>query len=207
MISSIATAVNIVVLLLAYAMGFYLLSILFLWLTLTIIAPFFDTPSLKRNGKLVYYSPLFLAENEKKGVVTVHGGTLFDYVYVIDRRLNGKQRTRLILKSYLDGLLNLMEAHRDRKDKPIKIKGTSYIINNRTADKIGLKKTKTSLSQALILILNYVHLSISYSFSKSRISFPNLSDINTYEGEIGELLKRKEYLLKLRERLEPTDKF
>lgn len=201
MISSVATTVNIAVFLLAYRLDFYWLSILFLWLTLTVIAPFFDTPSLIRNRKLVYYSPLFLAENEKKGVVTIHGGTLFDYVFVIDRQLNGKQRTRLILKSYLDGLLNLIEAHEDSNETPIRIKGTSYIINKRTADKIGLKRTKTSFSQVLILVLNYVHLTISYSYSKSRISFPSLANINTYEGEIGELLKRKDYLLKLRDRL------
>ncbi|WP_224997179.1 hypothetical protein [Cesiribacter sp. SM1] len=201
MISSVATAVNIGVLLVSYLLGFYLLSIFFIALTLTVIAPFFDTPSLVRNGKLFYYSPLFLAENEKRGVITVHGGTLFDYVFVINRKLNGKQRTRLIIRSYLDGLLQLLEEHREENSKDIKIKGTSYVLNERTASKIGLKRTRTSFSQALLLIFNYVHLIISYSFSKARLSFPSLANINTYEAEIGELQTRKAYLIKLRDSL------
>lgn len=130
------------------------MSILVFSGTMSIIAPFFDTPSLAKQGELIYYSPLFLTEKGKNGVITMHGGTLFDYYYVLDRTLNGTQRTKLIIKGYLDGLLNLIEEYEGKVPNLIKIKGTSYIINERTANKIGLKKVKTSLLQSFILGFN-----------------------------------------------------
>jgi len=133
-LGGIAIFLNLILLLLLFVIGLPLLLILLLpvplfIITLSIIAPFFDTPSLAKRGELIYYSPLFLTEKEKNGVITIHGGTLFDYYYVIDRKLNGSQRTNLIIEGYLDGLLNLIEAYEGKVSNSIKIKGTSYIIN------------------------------------------------------------------------------
>ena len=41
-------------------------------------------------------------------MIKIHGGTLFDYVFVIDQKMNGKQRTNFIIQQYLEGLLNLI---------------------------------------------------------------------------------------------------
>src|SRR5690606_19696192 len=73
-------------------LGVFFLAIFAFAITLSIIAPFFDTPSLRKSGNLIYHSPLFISEKPKNGVVKIHGGTLFDYVFVIDRNMNGKQR-------------------------------------------------------------------------------------------------------------------
>jgi len=118
--------------------GIYLIGILTFAITLSIIAPFFDMLSLKKNGRMIYYSPLFITEKPKNGLIKIHGGTLFDYYFVIDKKMNGKQRTNFIIQQYLDGLLHLIEKYKD--DKKIKIRGTSYIINERTAEKIGFER-------------------------------------------------------------------
>lgn len=192
---------NLILLLLSFAIGLPLLAILVFSITMTIIASFFDTPSLAEQGQLIYYSPLFLTEKEKNGVITIHGGTLFDYYYVIDRSLNGTQRTNLIIKGYLDGLLSLIETYEDKAPNLIKIRGTSYIINERTAGKIGLKKVKTNFLQSLILSFNYFNLMSSYSLAKAKLSFPNLRNTHSFEGDLDELIAQKNYLLRLRKLL------
>lgn len=143
----------------------------------------------------MYYSPLFLAEMPKDGKMTVHGGTLFDYYFVIDKKMNGKQRTDFILKQYLSGLLCLMEEHQN--NKALKIQGTSYIINARTAEKIGFTVVKTDFSKKIILALNYFNVLISNSMAKNKLSFPNLNKTQTFEADIRQLIIKKEYIIRL----------
>jgi hypothetical protein len=181
------------------------LAILFAIITLSIIAPFFDTPALKRSGKLIYYSPLFLAEKESNGLIIVHGGTLFDYVFVIDRQLSGRQRTNFIIKSYLEGILNLIEAHEQKKNTVPLIRGTTYFLNERTAGRIGMVKVKTDILQQLIMIFNYVNLLVTNSIAKKRLSFPNVSTIKTYQVALRELIKRKKIIEGLHEKLKLDD--
>jgi hypothetical protein len=200
-LAGVAILLNSVLLLLLFAIGLPLLYLLFISITLSIIAPFFDVPSLAKKGQLIYYSPLFLIEKEKNGVLTIHGGTLFDYYYVIDRDLNGAQRTNLIIRGYLDGLLNLIEEYEGKEPNLIKIRGTSYIINERTANKIGLKKVKTNLLQSLILCFNYFNLTSSYSLAKAKLSFPNLRNTHSFEGDLDTLIQQKKYLLRLKKLL------
>lgn len=197
-LAGVAIFLNLLLLLLLWAIGLPILGLLCISITLTIVAPFFDVPSLVKQGQLIYYSPLFLIEKEKDGVITIHGGTLFDYYYVIDRKLNGTQRTNLILKGYLDGLLHLIEEYERKAPNSIKIKGTSYIINERTASKIGLKKVETNWLQRFILSFNYFNLTTSYSLAKAKLSFPNLNNTHSFEGDMDTLIQQKAYLLRVK---------
>jgi hypothetical protein len=184
--------------------GIYLLVILTFPITISVIAPFFDTPSLKYSGKLMYQSALFLSEKPNNGVIKIHGGTLFDYVFVIDRNLNGKQRTNFIIQQYLEGLLCLIEEMEKNRSENIKIRGTTYIINNRTAQRIGFTVIKTDAIQKLILILNYFNVLITYSIAKGKLSFPKLKDTKTIETKLSELLERKDFISNLNEKLKRT---
>lgn len=201
-IAGIALLINLVMLAISVVSGFYFIFFLSLAITLSIIAPFFDVPSLKKKGSLIYYSSLFVAEKESKGVVKIHGGSLFDYVFVIDKVLTGSQRTNFILQQYIEGLLNLINDFEKKHNTTVKIQGTSYIINERTASKLGLKAVKTDFIQKCILVFNYVPLSISNSFSKRKLSLPNLSNSKTFEGELEELIKRKQVLQNLNNKLQ-----
>ena len=182
--------------------GIYLVGILTFAITLSIIAPFFDMPSLKKSGRMIYYSPLFIAEKPNKGLIKIHGGTLFDYYFVIDKNMNGKQRTDFIIQQYLDGLLHLIKKYEN--DKKMKIRGTSYIINKRTAEKIGFEIVETDILQKIILIYNYFNILISNSIAKNKLSFPKLNKTKTFDTDLSQLLKRKEYIEKLNKSLKST---
>ncbi|SFW14457.1 hypothetical protein SAMN02927921_00250 [Sinomicrobium oceani] len=185
--------------LIAVQSGIYLIGILSFAVTLSVVAPFFDTPALKKRGKLVYYSPLFIAEKPEKGIIKIHGGTWFDYYFVIDKEMNGKQRTRFILRNYLQGLLNLIEEFEDSGE--MKVRGTSYIINERTAEKLGFRTVETDFVQKVILVYNYFNILISSSMAKRRISFPALRKIRTFEADIRHLAECKEVIRNLNDRL------
>ncbi|MFD2035188.1 hypothetical protein ACFSKL_10320 [Belliella marina] len=204
MIGLLALIVILTSLFISWKTGIYGFVILTFPITLSIIAPFFDTPSLKKSGSLKYYSSLFLAEKPKDGVVKIHGGTLFDYVFVIDQKMNGKQRSDFIIQQYLEGLLNLIEESEACESENITIRGTSYIINDRTAQRMGFDVVRTDYVQKLILIYNYFNLLITYSIAKGRLSFPKLNRTITFEGKLNELVKRREFIRNLNEKLKNT---
>jgi len=204
LIGFIALLVILSSLFISFKTGIYFLVILTFPITLSIIAPFFDTPSLRKSGGLIYHSPLFLSEKPKNGIVKIHGGTLFDYVFVIDQTMNGKQRVNFIIQQYLEGLLNLIEENENKKSENIKIRGTSYVINERTAQRIGFKVIKTDYIQKLILIYNFFNVLITYSIAKGKLSFPNLSETKTFETGLNELVERKDFIRNLNEKLKSS---
>jgi hypothetical protein len=173
-------------------------------IVLSIIAPFFDTPSLKKSGAITYHSLLFLSEKPKNGVLIIHGGTLFDYVFVLDKKMNGTLRTKFILQQYLQGLLNLIEQYEINENGNLKVRGTSYIINESTAKRIGFTINKTDFVQKMILTYNYFNILISASIAKDKLSFPNLNDTKTFEATLIDLVERKEYIRNLNSKLKST---
>jgi len=201
-------AVSLVVLFLLSALflvlGLYPIPFVLVAIVISIVAPFYDVPSMKKAGRLIYYSSLFLAEKEKNGVIRIHGGTLLDYVFVVDRTLGARQRTTQILISYIDGILSLLESRHGSDLEQIKVRGTSYIINEKTAGLVGFKKVENDFIQVILLIYNYPNLVVSYSLSKGQLSFPRISKINTYEATLSDIARRRDYLTKLRSRLTRT---
>lgn len=200
LIALAAVAFNGLLFLIFASLGVFWIALFTLSVTLTVIAPFFDTPALTSKGHLKYYSPLFLASKPHRGKITIHGGTLFDYVFVIDRKLEGRKRTNLIIQQYLAGLLELISAY-EESGESLKIKGTSYIINERTASKIGFRVIETDGIQNFILIFNYVNLTIANSFAKGKLAFLNIRQVKTFEADIEQLLERKALIGELNERL------
>ncbi|MDO5523499.1 MAG: hypothetical protein Q4G48_05575 [Bacteroidia bacterium] len=181
--------------------GIYLLAVFIIPITISIIAPFFDIPSLKRSGKLIYHSSLFLSEKPQNKVIKIHGGTLFDYVFVIDRNMNGKQRVMFILGQYLEGLSNLIERYAKEDYENLIVRGTSYIVNVRTAERLGFTINETDFLQKIILIYNYFNILLANSIANGKLSFPKLSNTKTFEAKLSELIERKEYLRSLSEKL------
>jgi hypothetical protein len=200
-IGATAFTLNLIILAVSLWSGYYFLVFLSTSITLSIIAPFFDIPALKKKGKLIYYSSLFVTEKEQKGIIKIHGGSLFDYVFVIDKTLSGKQRTNFILHKYLEGLLNLIDVCEKNNNTSVKIKGTTYFLNERTAHKIGLNSIKTDNIQKLILTYNYVNVLISNSIAKRKILFPKLNTIKTFESDIVALIKQREFIEGLHDKL------
>jgi hypothetical protein len=170
-------------------------------ITLSIVAPFIDVPSGIKNGSLNYYSPLLIGETVKNGILKLHAGTLFDYYYVFSKKTSHSERKKQAFKGYIEGLVNLIELYETTRPNPIKIKATSYIINSRTAKKIGLRKVKTNLLGRFILYFNYFNLLCSLSLMNGKLSFPKLNNVRSFEGELDELIGKKDYFLALNNRL------
>ena len=191
-----------VVLVTAYLSGFYLLIFL-LPIVILIAAPFIDLPMGEKSGKFIYYSPLFIIEKEKNNQITVHGGTLFDYFFTVNPDMNGRERTQFVLYGYVSGLINFISQHENQDKDNLKVRGTSYIINTRTATRFGFHPVQKDFLQVLILIFNYIPITISYSFLKQKLRFPKISDVQTYESTFSEIAEHKDELIRLKHRLKP----
>lgn len=129
---------------------------------------------------------------------------MFDYVFVIDKKMNGKQRTNFIIHQYLQGLLKLIEENKNNSDGNLIIRGTSYIMNEKTAQRIGFRVIDTDIIQKLILIYNYFNILISFSIAKGYLSFPNLKETKTFETTLRDLVHREKYIMDLNEKLKSS---
>ena len=197
----IALLIFIVSFIIAWQAKTLFIAFLAFFLLMTIIAPFIDLPSSQQNGKLIYYSNFLITEKEKKGVVKIHGGTLLDYYFVLHFKWSGQQRTHYILQQYLEGLLNLIEAYENGEFNQVKFTGTTYILSARTAKKLGFKIIKIDGIQLLLLFMNYFNLLVSNSIAKRKLAFPNLRNALSFEAELPELIKKKQLIKALSERL------
>ena len=190
-----------IILLISVVTGFYLLLIL-LPVIILIAAPFIDLPMGKKAGKFIYYSPLFIAEKERDNKIVVHGGTLFDYFHTIHPGMNAGERRSYVLYGYLLGLSRLISEHENQDKDNLRVRGTSYIINSKTARRFGFKPVKTDVLQFFILLFNYIPITLSSSFIRRKLHFPNFSQIQTFEGELNDLILHKNKLHQLKNRLE-----
>jgi hypothetical protein len=193
---------SIAILAISYFTGLYILVFL-IPVVILIAAPFIDLPMGKKSGKFIYYSPLFITEEERNNKVTVHGGTLFDYVYTIKPEMQKRERTQFVLYGYISGLINFITEFEGQDKDNLKIRGTSYIINRRTASRFGLQPVQKDLGQVVLLLLNYIPITLSYSFLKQKLQLPKISDVQTFEGTLSEIAAHKEELFRLKHRLKP----
>lgn len=174
---------------------FIFIPILFL-----VFAPFIDVPQGVKTGQLIYLSPFLLHTKEKNNKIELHGGTLFDYYFILDPSHNERERKQLILKNYVIGLLNLIDKFRERKE-PLEIEATTYFIGENTAKKFEFQNKRINLLQKIILIFNYIPLLISNSIANKSFTLPKLSKARTIRSNTNELIDKEELILKYYERV------
>src|SRR6056297_877100 len=183
---------------LLYLAGLLPLIFLVFALVLSIIAPFLDVPSMVRSGKLRYYSPFLLGETERNSTLVLHAGTLFDSWFLFRKNMPASERKRLAMGGMIEGMINLIEEHKRADRRDLKVRTTSYILNERSAEKLGLEKRPTDAFQTLILYYNYFNLAASYSLLNRRLVFPSIKSVQTFEGSMAALTERRPFLEKLR---------
>ena len=169
-------------------------------LLLTVFAPFVDIPSGIKAGSLIYYSPMLIGEKLRKGRIVLHSGSLFDYYFVLDRTQSANENKKYVFTAYIDGLLKLIERYQGQQPTDISIKATSYILNVRTANKIGLKRVRTDMIQSFILYYNFVNLTCAMSLLNKKLTWPKMQKIFTFEGKLDTLIEKKDELLALQKR-------
>ncbi|KPH94603.1 hypothetical protein AMS58_11430 [Pseudoalteromonas porphyrae] len=185
---------------------FFMLSVLFLSIfavsiSLSVFAPFIDIPSGIKAGSLKYYSPLLIGEKVKNARLVLHGGSLFDYYFVLNSKDSAQQRTKQVFSGYIEGLLTLISEYENHQPTHITLKASSYIINPRTANKLGLRQVETDPLQRLILYFNFINLSCAMSLIKGKFTLVNMKKVYTFEGDLDVLITKKQYLVKLQQRI------
>lgn len=150
------------------------------FLTLILLASFIDVPIMVSSRKLKYYSWMLLAEKEKDKGIRIHGGTLFDYYFTLDKHATRTQRKRFVLQKYVQGLLKLAKILDSQGKSEISIKGTSYFLQRRNLKKLGFEIVAIDPLQQILLVLNYPVLCWSQSFLEKRLVFPNLSQTTSF---------------------------
>jgi len=179
-----------------------LLLTLLLPLGFTLAAQFIDVPSMIKSGKLEYQSPMLLTETPRKGIMILHGATLFDYYFLLDRQQSGRERTRYVLKGYLEGLLKLLDQLETEGRTEIMLKGTSYFLQARTVERFGFRVSKRADGlQTLILLLNYAQLTVAHYLANGRLSFPDLRKVRTFEAKAEDLLVHRSRIRQFYDRL------
>ncbi len=177
-----------------------LLAPLLLALLLQVAAPFLDTPSGRARGSLVYYAPLFLVEPLREGVMVLHGGTLFDYWFVLRGPMSAHERRQRVVRDFLRGLIAVAEEHVREGGPSFRLRATTYILHPATARRAGFERAPTSAG-AVLVWLNALLLTVAYSLVQRRLRLPPLHRTRTYEASIESLVHRLPRLRALETRL------
>src|SRR6056297_182736 len=159
---------------LLYLAGLLPLIFLVFALVLSIIAPFLDVPAMVRSG------------------------TLFDFWFLFRKDMSASERKRLAMAGMIEGMINLIDEHKRADRRDLKVRTTSYILNERSAAKLGLEKRPTDGIQTLILYYNYFNLAASYSLLNRRLAFLSIKSVQTFEGSMAVLAERRPFLEKLK---------
>lgn len=193
-----ALLLNMGIFLVLFLLGLpIVLVVISIWASLQVLAPFYDVPAMVKAGKLIYHSPLFLAEKATKNGITLHGGSLFDYHFTINKAWSAKRKTNFVIQQYLVGLLNLVETTQD----DVVLTGTSYVLNTSTAERLGFKKVRTHSGQTIILFLNAINLMCSASIIKGRWVMPPIYKVNSYQGTVKDIKDNQDFIRALIKRL------
>jgi hypothetical protein len=159
------------------------------------IAHFSIAPLLRLSGLLNYHSPFMLTVKFGDNKWEIHNGTTFDYLLNMRWTYKGEKAKQMILQDYLLGLLNIIEEiKRSENPKAIEIMGTSYFIGKNTISRIGFSEVKVSPIKRILFFIDYVNLLIFYSFSKGKISFPNVLKLRKVKIRGDQLIKAEKLI-------------
>lgn len=203
--------------LVSISFGIVLLLLLFFWiktvsesknlmLSIFIMVPiiqFLITPLFTLLNFYTYYSPMVVSFGNNKRFIDLHNGASFDYLMEMPHIKPGIKWKNKMLHHYLNALLKIInQIENEVLPSNITIRGSSYFLGQRSAEKLGFKVSKASFLEKLNITLNYVDLIWMYSLSNGKLTFPNLVSITTVSTKGNELIKRKQKIIELSNRLE-----
>lgn len=167
------------------------------------IIQFLLTPLFTLLNFYTYYSPMVVSFGDNKKFIDLHNGTSFDYLMEMSQIKPGIKWKNKMLHHYLNALLKIIHQI-ETKVLPSNtiIRGSSYFLSKRSAEKLGFTVSNTSFLEQLNIALNYVDLIWMYSLTNGKLMFPNLTTITTVRTNGSELIKRKQKIIELATRLE-----
>ncbi len=174
----------------------------FLYPLAFILAQFVDTPLGHRSGRLIYFSPLFLVEKDKSDGFILHGGTVFDYVFVFSWQKAGETARHQVVEQFIAGLLAFVQYLETNHLYETRIKGSSYFFNKRNVHQYGFEIVETKIIQRLIMAVNYAVLFLMYSFTQGKVAFPPVRQIKTVQSTGKKLTEKKELITSVLRKIE-----
>jgi hypothetical protein len=136
---------------------------------------FCATPFLRNSGLYRYHSEMLKATVRTDRTWEIHGGTSWDYVRLFRLSESGAVATRRLLRSYLEGLLDIARLVESGAIPPeTTVTGTSYFFSEKSARRLGFRLEPAGPRLRAVLVLYYLDLVLLYSFARGRIAFPNV---------------------------------
>ncbi|MFA5011251.1 MAG: hypothetical protein WC644_04785 [Ignavibacteria bacterium] len=155
------------------------------------------TPLMRVSGYYIYYSPMLLGIKSKKKL-DLHNGTSFDYILYMKLKDKGIKARNKLLSYFLEGLLKIIQEIENGKIKStLFIEGTSYFFSDSTAKRLGFTLQKPLLHYHFNFILNFIDLTLMYSYSKGRFTIPRIFEIKRAVISPSELCAQKDNLRRL----------
>lgn len=143
---------------------------------------------------------MLLMEPAHKGKIKLHGGALLEYHFYFQKSWTQQTRKKFVIAGFIRGLLSLIDNY-PQKESNTTIEFTSYILNRRTMERFGFELSETNSLQWVILVFNFIPLTIANSMLNKRLKFPKLSQIKTYKTTPQVLAQYKRKLVLLEERM------
>lgn len=176
------------------------------WMLLIIIIvpiiQFLITPLFTLVNLYTYYSPMVVSFGNNERFIDLHNGTSFDYLMEMSNIKPGIKWKNRMLYYYLEALLNIIsKIENGYLSSTTIIRGSSFFLSERSTKKLGFSVTKTSIIEKFNIALNYFDLIWMYSLTNGKLTFPDLTNINTIRITGIELVKQKQKLLDLLNRL------
>lgn len=166
------------------------------------VLQFTSFPFFKLIGVYTYYSPMLLGYMANKVQIDLHSGGSFDYLMVMRKSRSGAMIRRSLMVFHVGGLLQIIEQIEQGKlPASVKIIGTSYFFNERTAKKIGFELKEPSFFYRLNLFVNFIDLFWMYSLSQGKLSIPKVWRAKKVFLLGHKLVENKEFLLGMHQKL------
>lgn len=164
------------------------------------------TPLLRGLGIFHYYSDFLMANTSDSSSLDLHTGTTFDYFLHIGLRLKGIRARNYIASEIIDGLLVIiLHIEQGEIKSSKKIVASPYFASLRTIKKFGFKTKAPCLLDKIFIIGSFVDIMMMYSFTKNRITIPDVFKLKQVEMEAGDLVTKKDYLLKMKKKFSPRN--
>lgn len=177
-----------------------LLPIASIWVSILLLASFFDVPSLAASGKLIYLSTMLIAEPKAEDHIVLHGGTLFDYWCVLDRNTHNSEKSH-VLHEFVQGLLYLLDETQDQPGSVV-VDMTTYFIREQTAKRLGFDCHKPTPLSRLILMGNITSLMVSQYLVTKRWRWPKLNQIRRMQTTLTGLRASRNKLERLQKAIQ-----
>lgn len=199
--------ISIALLLLGIAVMIPILGKAYALLILPFFAPFLNlvtTPFFRQIGYFKYLNPFVLSTVQTDKQFDLHNVFMFDYLVHFSWSDRGKYVQRTLLGHYFKALLTIIDRIEQGELSPdVVVFGHSYFFNERTANKLGFTVSKASSFWVINSVLQFIELSLLYSFSQGKLAIPKFWKVKRAEIKGYDLVKKKALLASLVEKVLP----